>query len=102
MIRSLLTISVPAEQGPEVIARYAELGVLEAAIRESGALSCELSQSTSDPGSLIAVALWETSADYENWLAHPVRQRNIEAMSDIAMVPSGSVYEVRAVATAQP
>lgn len=95
MIRTLLHISVPPERGGEVVSRYAELEVLEASIRESGALSCELAQSTADRGSLIVLALWRDAESYAHWLSHPVRERIAESMSDLAIVPQGSAYEVR-------
>lgn len=96
MIKSILKIQVSNSLAEEVIERYARLEVLETSIRESGALMCELAQSTTDGGSLIVSALWKDEAAYSHWLANPSRGRIANGMGDLTMLTTGEIYRVRA------
>ncbi|RKQ85364.1 quinol monooxygenase YgiN [Mycolicibacterium mucogenicum 261Sha1.1M5] len=96
MIKSILRIQVSSPLAEEVIDRYAKLEVLETSILESGALACELAQSTTDEGSLIVSALWKDEAAYAHWLANPSRERIAAAMGDLTMLMTGETYRVRA------
>lgn len=95
MIRTILTLEVDVARAEETIERYAALEIFETSIRESGAISCELLQDVSDPGKLIALALWENESAYAHWLANPSRTRISAELVDLTPVASGSVYLVR-------
>lgn len=96
MIKSVLRIQVSSPLAEEVIERYAQLEILETSIRESGALMCELAQSTTDGGCLIVSALWKDEAAYSHWLANPSRARIAKEMGDLTMLTTGEIYRVRA------
>lgn len=94
MFRTILTLSTPQESTQKLIDHYAEYEVIAEGVRQAGALSCEFCVSTEDPGELIAIALWPSEQDYQNWINHPVRAKITEGIAEFMPYASGKVYRV--------
>jgi heme-degrading monooxygenase HmoA len=94
MFRTILTLDTPPEKTQQLIDHYAKYEVIAEGVRQAGALSCEFCVSVDNPGALIAIALWPSERDYQNWIEHPVRAKVTEGIAEFMPYASGKVYRV--------
>lgn len=94
MFRTVLTLQSSPADAQNLIEHYAKFEVMAEGIRQAGALECELCVSTDDPGDLLVISLWNSEADYQVWLGHPVRaQVTAEIRANMPRM-AGKVYRI--------
>lgn len=72
-VQSVLLLRARGGAAAEVVRRYGELGVFEAAARIPGFRSARLLVSSDDPDELLVIAEWVSLDAYDEWLASPIR-----------------------------
>ncbi|CAN5220548.1 hypothetical protein BH09ACT1_BH09ACT1_17810 [soil metagenome] len=97
MIRTTLFLKTTAELADEVLAIYEREAILRSSIDLAGAISAELSVSTTDPGSIMITALWPSPEAYEGWLENAERRRSSAILADALEggVGAGGTWEIR-------
>jgi heme-degrading monooxygenase HmoA len=73
MATSTLTLRCKPGRRDELLRRFDELGVLEAASTVPGYLGGERTPAPGDDDAVIVTARWESPAAYDAWLADPRR-----------------------------
>jgi quinol monooxygenase YgiN len=97
MIRTTLFLTTTADLAEEVLAIYDREAILRSSIDLAGAVSAELSVSTTDPGSIMITALWPSPEAYEGWLANAERHRTSAILGEVldGGVGAGGTWIVR-------
>jgi heme-degrading monooxygenase HmoA len=73
MATSVLTLRCKPGLRDELLRRFDELGVLDAASTVPGYLSGERAPSPADPDEVVVTATWASPEAYDAWLADPRR-----------------------------
>jgi quinol monooxygenase YgiN len=96
MIRTTLFLNTTVELAGDVLAIYDREDILRSSIDLAGAVSAELSVSTSEAGSIMITALWPSTEAYEGWLSNPERQRTSTILREVLEggVGAGGTWEV--------
>ena len=95
-VRSLLSFRVHPGQREAAAQAYARRRVLEECAETiPGFLGGELVLSQEDPDLLCVIALWDSAASYQQWLASPVRAaQGPELAPFLAQTPSSAMFDV--------
>ena len=82
MIRTFLHLDLKPGRREDVIEWYKETGALERAVREAGCLSTEIYPDPENDDRLLVTALWQSSADYDGWVANPWRRSSTDGINE--------------------
>ena len=89
-------LRMPARPGSEdeLVRAFAELDVFAHSRRSGGFRAGRLLRPVTAGAPFVVIAEWDGPADYERWLANPVRERLREALAPLlAGELEGGVYE---------
>ncbi|MFT3813482.1 MAG: antibiotic biosynthesis monooxygenase family protein [Acidovorax sp.] len=95
-VRSLLSLRVHPGQREAAAQAYASRRVLEECAEATpGFLGGELVLSQEDPDVMCVIALWDSAASYQQWLASPVRTAQGPDLAPfLAQTPSSTMFDV--------
>lgn len=91
---SVLRIAVRAGAESEFVRTFAELEVFAHSRASGGFRGGRLLRPVTAGAPFVVIAEWDSSGDYERWLANPVREQLKEALEPLlAGELEGGVYE---------
>jgi len=93
-VTSILRIAVRRSAEDEFVRTFAALDVFAHSQRSGGFLGGRLLRPLSAEAPFVVVAEWDSSDDYERWLANPIREQLKEALEPLlAGELEGGVFE---------
>ena len=93
-VRTFTTFFARAGKRTELAERFRHSDIFSTAAQNAGALTIEFQIADDPSGPLVVTALWRSVADYERWLALPVRAELLAVLEPLVEEICVEKYEV--------